>query len=323
MESQKIKNLLNYKDETYSKYQTRKWYIINDRDNGQYDKSIKIDTEVVKLFLCDYADAYISVTGDITVDGGNVNTKVAFKNFHPFTKSQIHLNNEHVEESDNLDIIMNMYNLIEYSDKYEDSTASLYHFKRQEPLENNVDLTLVSSSFSYKSGLLGDATEENGNAIWKNAQIIVPLKYISSFLTSLELPLINTKLYIQLNYTKKFVISSGRGAADVDESIFKITKTELYVSSVTLNTEDNNKLNQLLLKSESDSKEKFKRNVYWNDYKSKIETIIQTNNDNNYKITLLDTAIPVVNRLFVMEFNDNVVNPNATPIVDEDCKPYC
>ena len=64
MESQKIKNL-DHKDEDYSKYQTKKWYIINDRNNGQYDegdgndKPIKIDTDVVKPFLCDYADAYI------------------------------------------------------------------------------------------------------------------------------------------------------------------------------------------------------------------------------------------------------------------------
>ena len=94
MESQKINNLLDYKDETYPKYQTERWYIINDRNNGNYDggnnndKSIKIDAEVVKPFLCDFADAYILITGDITVENvvdANVpNTKVAFKNCHPF-----------------------------------------------------------------------------------------------------------------------------------------------------------------------------------------------------------------------------------------------
>ena len=149
MESQKIKNLLNHKDETYKKYQTKKWYIINDRNDGHYDKSIKIDTEVVTLFLCDYSDAYILVTGNITVAGGNGNTKAAFKNCHPFTKSDIHLNDEHVDKSDNLDIIMNMYNLIEYSDNYSDSTASLYQFKKQKPPPNNNNITVVASS-SFK-----------------------------------------------------------------------------------------------------------------------------------------------------------------------------
>ena len=104
--------------------------------------------------------------------------------------------------------------------------------------------------------MLENATAEDGNVVWKNAQIIVPLKYISSFFRSLELPLINTKLYIQLNWTKHSVISDAAGA-----STFKTTKTELYVPVVTLNTEDNNKLNQLL-----DSE--FKRTVYWNQYNS-------------------------------------------------------
>ena len=144
-----------------------------------------------------------------------------------------------------------MYNIIEYSDNYEDSTASLYHFNRQEPLLSNVVLTVAgSSSFKYESDLLGRPTNitlanilDGLNLIWKNAKIIVPLKYVSSLFRSLELPLINTKLYIQLNYTKNSVISTIDAA---NSSTFKITKTELYVLFVTLKTEDNSKLNQLL-----------------------------------------------------------------------------
>ena len=197
MESQKIKNLLDHKDETYPKYRTKKWYIINDRNNGQYDegndKGIKIDTEVVKPFLCGDAHAYILVTGDTAVTGGDGNNKVAFKKCHPFVKCKIHSNDVHVEDSDNLDIIMNMYNLIEYSDNYSDSTASLYQFKRQEQNYNddgNIDNITIndSTSFKYKSGLLG-TTEAQINAndnpdiplahrLWRNAQIIVPLKHI-------------------------------------------------------------------------------------------------------------------------------------------------
>ena len=212
--------------------------------------------------------------------GGNANTKAAFKNCHPFTKSKIHLNDKHVEDADNLDLIMNMYNLIEYSDSYSDSTDSLCQYKRQGPLENNTNLTDASPTFKYKSSLLGDSTEvvEGTNPsiplaqrLWKNAQIIVPLKYISLFFRSLELPLIDTKLYIQLDYTKNFVISNSPGV-----TTFKITKAELYVPVVTLKTEDNNKLNQLL-----DSK--FERIVYWNEYKSKIEDITKTHNDNDFK----------------------------------------
>ena len=243
--------------------------------------------------------------------------KVAFKNCHPFIKCKINLNEEHVEDSDNLDIIMNMYNLIEYSDNYEDSTASLYLFKRQDPLPNNANLAVADSfSFKYKSGLSERPTNialnparvevlDVANSIWKNARIIVPLKDVLSFFRSLELLLINAKLNIQLNYTKNSVLSDNAG-----ESTFKITKTELYVPVVTLKTEDNNKLNQLL-------DTKFKRTVYWNEYKSKIEDVIQLQDNNNFKRTLLDAAIPGINRLFVIEFNYNVVDPNADPIVDD------
>ena len=113
-----------------------------------------------------------------------------------------------------------MYNLIEYSDNYSDSTASLYHFKRQEPLENNANLTVaVSSSFKCKSNLSGYPSNSivnnnvrqlppNTNPEWKNAKIIVPLKYISSFFRSLELSLNNTKLFIELNYSINSVIST-------------------------------------------------------------------------------------------------------------------
>ena len=139
-----------------------------------------------------------------------------------------------------------------------------------------------SSSFKYKSGLLvkptnlnnDDTLPANTNPIWKNPQIIVPLKYVSSVFRSLELPLINTKLYIQLSYPEKSVIST---VDDVNSITFKITKTELYVPVVTLITEDNNKLNQLLQSESTDSlvttknkDNKFKRNIYWNEYKSKI-----------------------------------------------------
>ena len=92
---------------------------------------------------------------------------------------------------------------------------------------------------------------------------MVPLKYTSNFFISLEIPLINTKLYIQLNWTKSSVVSNVAGA-----TTFKIAKTELHVPLVTLKTEDNNKLNQLL-------DTEFERTVYWNEYKSRIETVTQ------------------------------------------------
>ena len=72
------------------------------------------------------------MTGDITAVGGDGNTKVAFKDCTPFVRSVIHLNDEQVDTAENLDLIMNTYNLVEYSGNYSDSRASLFHYKRQE-----------------------------------------------------------------------------------------------------------------------------------------------------------------------------------------------
>ena len=128
METQKIVNLLNYSENKSFKFATRKWYIINDQNNGQYGRgnedeyysTIKFETKVIKPNLCDYSDAYILVTGDIKVAAVAVDTYFAFKNCAPFTRCATHINDEHVETAESLDIIMPMYNSIEYSDNYTD-----------------------------------------------------------------------------------------------------------------------------------------------------------------------------------------------------------
>ena len=203
METRKIAKLLNYPDNKYSKFVTRKWYIINDQNNGQYgignenDSTIKFETKVIKPNLCDYSDAYILVTGDIKVTGIAADTNVAFKNCAPFTRCITHINDEHIESAENLNIIITMYNLIEYSDNYADSSGSLYHIKRDESPTNddgnplNVDLD-NSASFKYKASLLGKTTDADGNdRSLKNTKIVVPLKYLSNFFRQLEMPLIN------------------------------------------------------------------------------------------------------------------------------------
>ena len=209
METQKIANLLNDSNNESSKFVTRKWYIINDQNNGQYgrgnenDSTIKFETKVIKLKLCDYPDAYILVTGDIKVADVAANTNIAFKNCAPFTRCVTHINDEHVEAAENLDIIMPMYNLTEYSDNYADSSGSLYQFKRDESPMNDAGNTLNvtldnSTSFKYKASFLGKATDANGNdRSLKNTKIIVPLKYLSNFFRSQEMPLINCKIDVE------------------------------------------------------------------------------------------------------------------------------
>ena len=201
--------------------------------------------------MCDYSDAYILVTGNIKVQNGNDDTKIAIKNCHPFTRASFKLNDEQVDTADNLDLTMNLYNMLEYSDNYADTTGSLYQYKRPEPRDANgnvVNLGTTLSSFKYQSGLVQkqlttpnsenlsaktDPNFANIHRVWKNIKTVVPLKYISNFFRNLELPLINTKLYLELNWTKYSVLCNQN-----QNSIFQITKGELYIPVVTLNTEN-------------------------------------------------------------------------------------
>ena len=180
METQKIVNLLNGSDNENSKFATKKWYVIDSESKGNYSHHdpIKFLTKSIESSLCDYSDAYILVTGNITVAGGNPNTKVAFKNCAPFKECRTEINETFVDKTKHINIAMPMYNLIEYSDNYSDTSGSLWQFKRDE-IGGDDDLTVDaqyipnnSSSFKYKSSFI---TDRNG------VKIAVPLKYLTNF----------------------------------------------------------------------------------------------------------------------------------------------
>ena len=206
MENLKIINLLDKIDTDSKHFATKKWYIIIDENNTNYGvnkdtgvgapDTIKYDTRILKPNLCDYAEAYILVDGTIRAGNAGANTRLALKNCAPFTKCNLEINDEHVDTSENLDIVMPMYNLIEYSDNYQDSSATLYQYKRDEPPEADAvaDLTADnSSSFKYKISLLGNPDVDNG-IVKTSVKVVVPLKYLSNFFRSLEMPLINCKI---------------------------------------------------------------------------------------------------------------------------------
>ena len=160
MENQKIINLLDKIDTDSKHFATKKWYIINDENNTNYGvnkdtgadnpDTIKYDTRVLKLNLCDYAEAYILIDGTIGASAANANTRLALKNCAPFTKCNLEINDEHVDTAENLDITMPMYNLIEYSDNYQDSSATLYQYKQDEPPEANAINDLTTDTLSIK-----------------------------------------------------------------------------------------------------------------------------------------------------------------------------
>ena len=136
MEYQKIANLLNDGSNKPSKFRTRNWVEINDESRGTYTSNdIKFKTTMLRSNLCDYADAYILVKGTITITGaGNDdatkrlderNKGVIFKNCASFTKCISRRNGTEIDNAQDVDIIMPMYNMIEYSDSYSKTSGSL------------------------------------------------------------------------------------------------------------------------------------------------------------------------------------------------------
>ena len=197
METQKIVNLLNGSDNENSKFATKKWYVIDSESKGNYSHQINVLTSSLESSLCDYSDAYILVTGNIAVVNGDDNTKFAFRNCAPFRKCRTEINKTFIDEAEHINITMPMYNLIQYSDNCSDTS---WWFKRDKIIWN-INLTNnSSSSFDYKSNLIGN-TDADGANRKKDVKIVVPLKYLSNFWRSLEMPLINCKVELSLRWS--------------------------------------------------------------------------------------------------------------------------
>ena len=163
METQKIVNLLNSSEHEYSNFATKKWYMTDSESKGNYshENPIKFLANSIESNLCDYSDAYILVIENITATP-NTATQVIFKNCPPFEKCRTETNETFIDQADFINITMPMYNLIEYSDNYSDTSGSLWNFKRDE-ITNNADVTNDDNppSFKYKSNLIGN-TEDDG-----------------------------------------------------------------------------------------------------------------------------------------------------------------
>ena len=185
MKHKKILNLLN--DANDSKFVTGKWNTVNDNSKANYDGGNEIphNTEVLKSNLWDYNDAYILVRGDITVRAAP-EIQVAFKNCAPFTTCITKIDITTTDDAENLVSIMPLYNLIEYSWNYFETTGGLWFNSKDEATDFNADVANTNDfkSFKYKAKFLGNTivhlASNAANGILKNAAIDVPLKYLSN-----------------------------------------------------------------------------------------------------------------------------------------------
>ena len=187
MEYQKIASLLqstsdNLEREFRTKFRTRNWVEINEDSRGTYTNAdIEFKSTMLKSNLCDYADAHIFGRIAITGTGDDAaarqlherNKGVTFKNCAPCTKCISRINNTDIDNAQDIDIVMPMYNLIEYSDNYSATSGSLWQYYKDDPNDN------MEQSESVKSKIrITRKTPADGNT--EDVEILVPIKYLSN-----------------------------------------------------------------------------------------------------------------------------------------------
>ena len=213
---------------------------INDDIRGAFspNKQIRFKTTMLRSILCDYSDAYILVKGNISVnntaaDGAaanNTNKKVIFKNCAPFTNCISKINNTQIDNAEYIDIVMPMYNLIEYSDNYSKTSGSLWQYCKDIPaVDDDGDFVIFNGatdtdSLSFESKIIGK-TNDDGDI--ENVEIMVPLKYLSNFWRTLQMPLIDFEVELIWTWSANCVVISTNIANQ--NPTFTITETNLHV----------------------------------------------------------------------------------------------
>ena len=231
--------------EQLSKFVTREYVRVNSLlDTYNENKSIRFKTPVLRSNLSDYSDAYILVNGTITITGNHPrdrqNRPLILKNNAPFISCMTRINGELIEEADDLDRVMPMYNLLEYSKNYRKTIGSLYNYYRDELSDDNDNdnvgnISVVNSkTFKYKNKIIGNtynvdstrvpaggAKEANpdyiaNNSDKKSIELAIPLKYLGNFWRALNIPLISCEVSLELKWNKNCVITSIQREINLD-----------------------------------------------------------------------------------------------------------
>ena len=302
MEYNKINNLLGHPRQKLPKFVTRNLIKVHDKSQRNYNdkRQIRFKTSMLRSDLRDYSDAYVLVKGTITVarddnvDRGN--SYIVLKNNVPFVSCISKINNKLIENAEDLDVVMPMNNLLEYTKNYRKTTGSLFNYYRDELSDDiNADAddgengaspnnnVVRSEPFKYKNNVIGNTnTIADNNVGLKQVEIIVPLKCLGNFWRNLNMPLINCEVSLTLTWNKNCVITDlshrrenpGNDPPAFDDSptgaTFQITDCELCVPVVTLPKDESNELLNNL-------KSGFKRAITWNKYhKCLIKPLIIT-----------------------------------------------
>ena len=181
MEFKKFANFLDTNSDDKD-LTTKKWMELYDQSEKNYspNKEIRIKTSMLRSNLSDFGDAYIVVEGTITLEGDNdankQNKNLAFKNNAPFINCISKINGVKIDNAEDLDVVMPMYNLLEYSKNYRKTTGSLWNYYRDEPSN---PLSLNSESFKCKTSIVGKTPDDHDSLT--NAKVVILRKHLSTF----------------------------------------------------------------------------------------------------------------------------------------------
>ena len=237
MEFQKIVNFLGTTsdDKDLPKFVTKKWVEVYDQSQENYDvnKETRIKTLMLRWDLCDFSDAYIVVKGTITLtkkaftaddieapnntvaNANATNTlndnafgekNLVFKNNAPFINCVSKINGIKIDNAEDLDVVMSMYNLLEYSKNFRKTTDSLWTYYKDKPNSStdNDNIThsiLNAESFDYEANFMENGVTQN-NLTKNDVKVVVPLKHLSNLWKSLNIPLINCEVELILTLLK-------------------------------------------------------------------------------------------------------------------------
>ena len=225
MEHEKINNLLLSEDNESKQLFTGEYVKVKSLSNTYNEnKSIRFKARMLRSNLCDYFDAYILAKGTIMVTAPGVNNNannirdkrnrpLILKNNAPFVSCITRINSELIEDADDLDIVMPIYNLLEYSKNYRKTIDSLYNYYRDEltnDINNNfANINVVNSeAFKYKNKITGNTynidagtqgydVNRNGT---QEVELTIPLKYLGNFWRALNIPLISCEVSLEIKW---------------------------------------------------------------------------------------------------------------------------
>ena len=283
MEYDKINNLLRSEElgsavgsesENLSKFNTTDYVKVNSLSSTYNEnKSIRFKTPMLRSDLCNYADAYVLVNGTITVTGNHPrdrhNRPLILKNNAPFISCITRINGDLIEDADDLDIVMPMYNLLEYSKNYRKTIGSLYNYHRDELGDDNNDddfgnIKVVNSeAFKYKNKIIGNTYNINStivaagggarvanpnydanNSGKKSIELAIHLKSLGNFWRALNIPLISCEVSLELKWYKNCIITSIQREVNLDGGNTEastgatLATCKLYIPVVTLSKDD-------------------------------------------------------------------------------------